>query len=278
MDHQFIYKKALEKGLIRLEETEEFNKDDSLKLIFLPGFSTKTLATEFSRRGVGMDVVKNNVHKLGGLIEINSDLGKGLSLKSKSLKRSRLNLQKVEVFTSIVSGIVRKISKYEGLTMGGVSKKRRVKILLTVRAKPQLSKEGGIAWGKGTDHAGKVYVKPLKQFNLNKTIFSTLEGKLARLLVQSKIAKAVYWDEKASVSIEKDFQDVMGKAQIPPIKPELIEFLHRECDFSSEHADGSFLEHLVFCYEYSAVYFPEQPPLVMLLHSILGTGQTLGNG
>ena len=81
MDHQFIYKKALEKGLIRLEETEEFNKDDSLKLIFLPGFSTKTLATEFSGRGVGMDVVKNNVHKLGGLIEINSDLGKGTQFK-----------------------------------------------------------------------------------------------------------------------------------------------------------------------------------------------------
>ena len=98
---------------------------------------------------------------------------------------------------------------------------------------------------------------------------------MARLLVQSKIAKAVYWDEKASVSIEKDFQDVMGKAQIPPIKPELIEFLHRECDFSSEHADGSFLEHLVFCYEYSAVYFRTTTSRYAFT-LVLGRGQTPG--
>ena len=157
--------------------------------------------------------------------------------------------------------------------MGGVSKKEKnEKSSQLLELNHNYQRKAAIAWGKGTDHAGKVYVRPLKQFNLNKTIFSTLEGKLARILVQSKIAKAVYWEEKASDSIEKDFQDVMGKAQIPPIKPELIEFLHKECDFSSEHADGSFLEHLVFCYEYSAVYFPGQPPLVMLLHSILGTG------
>ena len=133
-------------------------------------------------------------------------------------------------------------------------------------------RKAAIAWGKGTDHAGKVYVKPLKQFGLNKTIFSTLEGKFARLLVHSKIAKEVYWEEKATCHIEEDFQRVMEKAKIPSLKPELIQFLYDECDFSAEHADGSFLEHLLFCYEYSAIYFPGQPPLVMLLHSILGTG------
>ena len=51
-------------------------------------------------------------------------------------------------------------------------------------------RKAAIAWGKGTDHAGKVFVKPLEQFSLNKTIFSTLQGKLARLLIHSKIAKA----------------------------------------------------------------------------------------
>ena len=133
-------------------------------------------------------------------------------------------------------------------------------------------RKAAIAWGKATDHAGKVYIKPMNKFNLNKTIFSTLEGKLARTLIQSKIAKDVYWNEKAASDIEKDFQKVIKEAQIPKVKEELIKFLHDECDFSSEHADGSFLEHLFFCYEYSAVHFPEQPPLVMLLHSILGTG------
>ena len=133
-------------------------------------------------------------------------------------------------------------------------------------------RKAAIAWGKATDHAGRVYIKPMKTFNLNKTIFSTLEGKLSRALIQSKIAKDVYWNEKAASDIEKDFQKVIKEAQIPKIEEELIQFLRDECDFSSEHADGSFLEHLFFCYEYSAVHFPEQPPLVMLLHSILGTG------
>ena len=133
-------------------------------------------------------------------------------------------------------------------------------------------RKAAIAWGKATDHAGRVYIKPMERFNLNKTIFSTLEGKLSRALIQSKIAKDVFWNEKASSVIEKDFQKVIKEASIPKVKENLIQFLHDECDFSSEHADGSFLEHLLFCYEYSAVHFPEQPPLVMLLHSILGTG------
>ena len=88
MDYEYIYKKALEKGLIKLEDTEDFNKDDSLKLIFLPGFSTKTLATEFSGRGVGMDVVKNNIKNLGGFIEIDSDLGKGTKFKIEIPKKN----------------------------------------------------------------------------------------------------------------------------------------------------------------------------------------------
>ena len=142
--------------------------------------------------------------------------------------------------------------------------------LLNIRHNYQ--RKAAIAWGKATDHAGRVYIKPMEQFNLNKTIFSTLESKLSRALIKSKIAKDIFWDEKTSSDIEKDFQKVKKEVQIPKVKDELIQFLYDECDFSSEHADGSFLEHLLFCYEYSAVHFPEQPPLVMLLHSILGTG------
>ena len=142
--------------------------------------------------------------------------------------------------------------------------------LLNIRHNYQ--RKAAIAWGKATDHAGRVYIKPMEHFNLNKTIFSTLESKLSRALIQSKIAKDIFWDEKTSSDIEKDFQKVKKEVQIPKVKDELIQFLYDECDFSSEHADGSFLEHLLFCYEYSAVHFPEQPPLVMLLHSILGTG------
>ena len=81
IDESIIYKKALEKGLIKVEETEEYKKEDCLNLIFLPGFSTKNVATEFSGRGVGMDVVKTNINSLGGDISIESELGKGTLFK-----------------------------------------------------------------------------------------------------------------------------------------------------------------------------------------------------
>ena len=52
--------------------------------MLLPGLPTKEQATEFSWRSVGMDVVKSNIEKLGGTIEINSVLGEGTQLKIKS--------------------------------------------------------------------------------------------------------------------------------------------------------------------------------------------------
>ena len=59
---------------------------------------------------------------------------------------------------------------------------------------------------------------------------------------------------------------------LPTVSSELMCFLVSECDFNVEHADGSFLDHLFFCFEYSAQHYPQHSPLVMLLHSILGTG------
>ena len=56
-----------------------------------------------------------------------------------------------------------------------------------------------------------------------------------------------------------------------PIDQRLIDFMIDECDFSMEHADGTFLEHLVFCHHYAARHYPEHSPNVALLHSILGT-------
>ena len=50
-----------------------------------------------------------------------------------------------------------------------------------------------------------------------------------------------------------------------------MQFLLTECDFDVEHADGSFLDHLYFCFEYSVQHYPQQSPLVLFLHSILGT-------
>ncbi len=77
MSPERIRTKAVEKGLIREEEANTLDDRQSLNLIFLPGFSTMTQASAVSGRGVGMDVVKTNIQKLNGSVEIRSEPGKG---------------------------------------------------------------------------------------------------------------------------------------------------------------------------------------------------------
>lgn len=75
MDPQMIRRKAVEKGLI--SEDEQLSNRDALNLIFEPGFSTAEKVTNISGRGVGMDVVKKQIMKLKGMIELESAPGKG---------------------------------------------------------------------------------------------------------------------------------------------------------------------------------------------------------
>jgi len=70
-----IRQKAVERGLIRAED--DLDKDSILELIFAPGFSTAEQITDLSGRGVGMDVVRRNIEKMRGQIEIHSDVGAG---------------------------------------------------------------------------------------------------------------------------------------------------------------------------------------------------------
>jgi len=77
MSAERIRAKAVEKGLITEEEGNTLDERQSLNLIFLPGFSTKTQISDVSGRGVGMDVVKTNIQKLNGSIDIRSEPGKG---------------------------------------------------------------------------------------------------------------------------------------------------------------------------------------------------------
>jgi hypothetical protein len=72
--------------------------------------------------------------------------------------------------------------------------------------------------------------------------------------------------------VQAEYEGVRAADPLPGVSTELMDFLIRECDFNVEHADGSFLDHLYFCFEYSAQHYPQHSPLVMLLHSILGTG------
>lgn len=77
MDPEKVGRKAVEKGLVTEEQLAGMMPREILDMIFLPGFSTKEKATDLSGRGVGMDVVRTNIKKLNGIIDIRSELGKG---------------------------------------------------------------------------------------------------------------------------------------------------------------------------------------------------------
>ncbi|MDD2734720.1 MAG: chemotaxis protein CheA [Desulfuromonadaceae bacterium] len=77
IDTDRVGRKAIEKGLITEDQFTGMSQREVFDLLFLPGFSTKDKATDLSGRGVGMDVVKTNIKKLNGLIEIKSTKGLG---------------------------------------------------------------------------------------------------------------------------------------------------------------------------------------------------------
>jgi two-component system, chemotaxis family, sensor kinase CheA len=77
MDPIKLAAKAVQKGLVNTEQAQDLSREDIFNLIFLPGFSTSEVVTDLSGRGVGMDVVKTNISKLGGVIDLRSEVGKG---------------------------------------------------------------------------------------------------------------------------------------------------------------------------------------------------------
>lgn len=83
IDPEVIKTKALEKGLITAEHAARMGEREAISLIFLPGFSTAEKVTNVSGRGVGMDVVKTNVEKIGGAVDVSSRLGHGSTLRMK---------------------------------------------------------------------------------------------------------------------------------------------------------------------------------------------------
>lgn len=83
MDVDILRKKAVEKGLFDSETVARMDDKECYNLIFLPGFSTKDEISDISGRGVGLDVVKNRIAQLNGVVEIDSKLGQGTSLTIK---------------------------------------------------------------------------------------------------------------------------------------------------------------------------------------------------
>ncbi|MZP30305.1 hypothetical protein GTO91_11345 [Heliobacterium undosum] len=80
MDPQKLKAKAVEKGFITAAQAEELSDAQAFQLIFLPGFSTARAVSEISGRGVGMDVVRNNISALRGTVAVHSRLGQGTKM------------------------------------------------------------------------------------------------------------------------------------------------------------------------------------------------------
>jgi two-component system chemotaxis sensor kinase CheA len=80
MDPAALVGAAIRRGVITTEEAQELAPRDVFALVFMPGFTTKEVATDLSGRGVGLDVVKTNIAKLGGVVDIASDLGIGTKM------------------------------------------------------------------------------------------------------------------------------------------------------------------------------------------------------
>ncbi len=83
IDVERVRAKALEKGLITPDQAARMGESEALKLLFLPGFSTAQKITNISGRGVGMDVVKTNIERIGGTVDMHSTQGQGTRLRIK---------------------------------------------------------------------------------------------------------------------------------------------------------------------------------------------------
>lgn len=77
IDEERVLATAVRKGIVREDEARELSRREILGLIFLPGFSTRENVTDLSGRGVGLDVVKTNIGRLGGVVDVSSERGIG---------------------------------------------------------------------------------------------------------------------------------------------------------------------------------------------------------
>ncbi len=83
MDPKVLRQVAVRKGIMDKAAADRLSDDEALNLVFAPGFSTNTVVTDISGRGVGMDVVKTNINKLNGSVRVLSEVGKGTTIEIK---------------------------------------------------------------------------------------------------------------------------------------------------------------------------------------------------
>ncbi|MGI6667555.1 MAG: chemotaxis protein CheW [Bacillota bacterium] len=146
IDAERVKRSAVKKGLISEEAAQRLSEKEALELIFTPGFSTSDTATEVSGRGVGMDVVRANLERVNGQIEVRTKLGQGTLVTLRlpltlAIMRALLVRCKEEVF-AIPTSSVEEVLAMEDVTVGSVQGKPA----MNVRGKvvPLISLDGAL--------------------------------------------------------------------------------------------------------------------------------------
>ena len=116
MDSAMLRRKAIEKGLLTAEIANGLTEDDALKIIFTPGFSTAPEVSDVAGRGVGMDVVRTNIERLGGRVDVASVVGVG----------TRISLSLPLTLAIVRAMLVRSLERVWALPLIGVVETLRV--------------------------------------------------------------------------------------------------------------------------------------------------------
>ena len=120
---------------------------------------------------------------------------------------------------------------------------------------------------KAKDHTGEAVLVENPNFDMDKTIFRTIESAVTRKAIAARLRLEPFWCDEVVLEVM-----TVPLPGAPNHDQGLLEFMAKDCDFKMEHADGSFMDHLQFCYEYSNEHYKGESPRVLLLHSILGVG------
>merc|ERR1719453_881612 len=99
------------------------------------------------------------------------------------------------------------------------------------------------------DHGAEAALVPAAGFDLDQTIFRGVTKRISRMVLHERLCKEPFWADRAQERVRLQYAAV---PRAPAPDQALLDFMRDECDFAMEHADGSFLDHLQFCYEYSA--------------------------
>jgi two-component system, chemotaxis family, sensor kinase CheA len=122
IDPERVKRKAVEKGLIRAEQAAAMSEWEALRLIFLPGFSTAEKVTSISGRGVGMDVVKTNIEKIGGAVDLFNRPGLNGTVGGSTVKI------KIPLTLAIIPGLI--VNLNSSRMTGGVTVKREDRFVI----------------------------------------------------------------------------------------------------------------------------------------------------